>query len=201
MAWAPRSSGRPPNAQELYHRGQAYGIPGQQVDGMDVIAVYEAGKEVITKVKAGEGPHIIEMQTYRYRGHSMSDPAKYRTREEVQKYRSERDPIENLKSRILEAKMMNEEEFKQLDREIKEIVADAADFAQSSPEPDPAELWTEVLVDDAPPECRKEGKSHADPSPDAGPLAHHDRGQPCPLAGKGRRGGAGRRRHLRDRDR
>ena len=137
------------HAQELYHRGQAYGIPGQQVDGMDVIAVYEAGKEVIAKVKAGEGPHIMEMQTYRYRGHSMSDPAKYRTREEVQKYRSERDPIENLKSRILEAKMMSEEDFKRVDREIKEIIADAADFAQSSPEPDPAELWTEVIVETA----------------------------------------------------
>ncbi len=137
------------HAQELYHRGMAYGIPGQQVDGMDVIAVYEAGREVIGKVKAGEGPHIMEMQTYRYRGHSMSDPAKYRTREEVQKYRSERDPIENLKSRILEAQMMSEEDFKRVDREIKEIVADAADFAQSSPEPDPAELWTEVLVETA----------------------------------------------------
>ncbi|MEO1190961.1 MAG: pyruvate dehydrogenase (acetyl-transferring) E1 component subunit alpha [Pseudomonadota bacterium] len=137
------------HAQELYHRGQAYGIPGQQVDGMDVMAVYEAGKEVIAKVKAGEGPHIMELQTYRYRGHSMSDPAKYRSRDEVQKYRSERDPIETLKARILEAEMMSEEELKAVDREIKDIVADAADFAQTSPEPDPAELWTEVLVDDA----------------------------------------------------
>ncbi len=137
------------HAQELYHRGQAYGIPGQQVDGMDVIAVYEAGREVVAKVKAGEGPHIMEMQTYRYRGHSMSDPAKYRTREEVQKYRSERDPIENLKTRILAAGMMSEEDLKAIDKRVKDQVADAADFAQSSPEPDPAELWTEVLVDDA----------------------------------------------------
>ncbi len=137
------------HAQELYHRGQAYGIPGQQVDGMDVIAVYEAGQEVIAKVKAGEGPHILEMQTYRYRGHSMSDPAKYRTREEVQKYRGERDPIENLKKRILDAKMMTEDDLKAVDKAVKDQVADAADFAQTSPEPDPAELWTEVLVDDA----------------------------------------------------
>ena len=136
------------HAQELFHRGQAYGIPGQQVDGMDVIAVYEAGKEVLAKVKEGGGPHILEMQTYRYRGHSMSDPAKYRTRDEVQKYRSERDPIENLKKRVLEAKMMSEEELKEVDRDIKEVIADAADFAQTSPEPDPAELWTEVLVEE-----------------------------------------------------
>ncbi len=136
------------HAQELYHRGQAYGIPGRQVDGMDVIAVYEAGKEVIAQVKAGNGPQILEMQTYRYRGHSMSDPAKYRTRDEVQKYRGERDPIENLKHRILEAKMMSEEDLKAIDKRVKDEVADAADFAQTSPEPDPAELWTEVLVDD-----------------------------------------------------
>ncbi len=136
------------HAQELYHRGQAYGIPGQQVDGMNVLAIYEAGKDVIAKVKAGEGPHIMEMQTYRYRGHSMSDPAKYRTREEVQKYRGERDPIENLKHRILEARMMTEDDLKAMDKVVKEEVADAADFAQSSPEPDPAELWTEVLVHD-----------------------------------------------------
>jgi len=136
------------HAQELFHRGQAYGIPGQQVDGMDVIAVYETGKEILPKVKGGDGPHILEMQTYRYRGHSMSDPAKYRTREEVQKYRSERDPIENLKKRVLEAKIMSEEELKEVDRDIKEVIADAADFAQTSPEPDPAELWTDVLVDD-----------------------------------------------------
>ncbi|MBC6404254.1 MAG: pyruvate dehydrogenase (acetyl-transferring) E1 component subunit alpha [Rhodospirillales bacterium] len=134
------------HAQELYHRGQAYGIPGQQVDGMDVIAVYEAGKEVIAKVKRGEGPHIMEMQTYRYRGHSMSDPAKYRSREEVEKYRSERDPIENLKGRILKVGTMSEEDLRAIDREIKDIVADAADFATTSPEPDPTELWTEVLV-------------------------------------------------------
>jgi len=135
------------HSEELYHRGQAYGIPGMQVDGMDVLAVHEAGKEVVAMVKGGDGPFIMEMQTYRYRGHSMSDPAKYRTRDEVQKYRSERDPIENLKTSILGAGIMDEEAIKIIDREIKNIVAEAADFAQSSPEPDPSELWTDVLVE------------------------------------------------------
>jgi len=138
-----RSSAHP---TELYLRGQPYGIPGVQVDGMDVITVMEAGQEVIPQVKAGKGPYIMEMMTYRYRGHSMSDPAKYRTKEEVQKYRSEHDPIENLKKQMLEAGLTDEAKLKEIDREIKEIVTDAADFAQSSPEPDPAELWTEVLV-------------------------------------------------------
>ncbi len=131
---------------ELYHRGQAYGIPGVQVDGMDVIEVMEAGKKVVDYVKGGKGPYIMEMQTYRYRGHSMSDPAKYRSKEEVQKYRSEHDPIDNLKTQMLASGIIDEAKLKELDREIKEIVTDAADFAQSSPEPDPAELWTEVLV-------------------------------------------------------
>ncbi len=131
---------------ELYHRGQAYGIPGVQVDGMDVLKVVEAGRGIIEHVKSGEGPHIVEMMTYRYRGHSMSDPAKYRSKEEVQKYRSEHDPIENLKKQMLEADLASEAELKEIDRDIKEIVTDAADFAQSSPEPDPAELWTDVLV-------------------------------------------------------
>ena len=130
---------------ELYHRGQAYGIPGIQVDGMDVLKVMEAGREVIAHVKSGEGPYIMEMQTYRYRGHSMSDPAKYRSKEEVQKYRSEHDPIETLKTRIL-GKVVDEAQLKEIDREVKDIVTDAADFAQHSPEPDEKELWTDVLV-------------------------------------------------------
>ena len=138
-----RSSARP---TELYHRGQAYGIPGVQVDGMDVIAVMEAGRKVVEHVKGGKGPYVMEMMTYRYRGHSMSDPAKYRSKEEVQKYRSEHDPIDNLKTQMLAAGIIDEAKLKELDREIKDIVTDAADFAQSSPEPDPAELWTEVLV-------------------------------------------------------
>ncbi|HKY94913.1 MAG TPA: pyruvate dehydrogenase (acetyl-transferring) E1 component subunit alpha [Kiloniellales bacterium] len=133
---------------ELYHRGQPYGIPGVQVDGMDVEKVMEAGREVIGHVKAGKGPYIMEMLTYRYRGHSMSDPAKYRTKEEVQKYRSEHDPIETLKARIL-GKVVDEAQLKEIDREVKDIVTDAADFAQHSPEPDEKELWTEVLVEAA----------------------------------------------------
>ncbi len=131
---------------ELYHRGQAYGIPGLQVDGMDVVEVMEAGRKVIEQVKGGKGPFIMEMLTYRYRGHSMSDPAKYRSKEEVQKYRSEHDPIDNLKTQMLAAGIIDEAKLKDIDREIKDIVTDAADFAQTSPEPDPGELWTDVLV-------------------------------------------------------
>jgi len=133
---------------ELYHRGQPYGIPGLQVDGMDVLKVMDAGREVVDYVKAGKGPYIMEMLTYRYRGHSMSDPAKYRSREEVQKYRSEHDPIETLKNGIL-GKVVDEVQLKEIDREVKDIVTDAADFATHSPEPDESELWTDVLVEAA----------------------------------------------------
>ena len=131
---------------ELSKRGEAYGIPGLQVDGMDVIKVQEATEEVIAKVRKGEGPYILEMMTYRYRGHSMSDPAKYRTREEVQKMRSEHDPIDQLKKVILDNKISDEDALKSIDREIKDIISDAADFAQNSPEPDPAELYTDVYA-------------------------------------------------------
>jgi len=132
---------------ELYVRGQAYGIPGRQVDGMDVLAVREAGEEAAAHCRAGKGPYILEMLTYRYRGHSMSDPAKYRTREEVAKVRQERDPIERLRAYMLEEDIADDNGLKAIDREIKEIVSDAAEFAQNSPEPDPAELYTDVLAD------------------------------------------------------
>ncbi len=132
---------------EFYVRGQAYGIPGRQVDGMDVLAIREAGEEAAAHCRAGEGPYILEMLTYRYRGHSMSDPAKYRTREEVSKVRQERDPIERLRAYMLEEDIADDDGLKAIDREIKEIVSDAAEFAQNSPEPDPAELYTDVLAD------------------------------------------------------
>ena len=131
---------------ELYHRGQAYGIPGLQVDGMDVLAVKEGGEKAVAHAKGGKGPFILEMMTYRYRGHSMSDPAKYRSKEEVQKTRQERDPIERLRATILDGGVASEAELKEIDREVKAIVSEAADFAQTSPEPDPSELYTDVYV-------------------------------------------------------
>jgi pyruvate dehydrogenase E1 component alpha subunit len=134
---------------ELAKRGEAMAIPGRQIDGMDVLKVKEAGDEAVKHVRAGKGPIILEMKTYRYRGHSMSDPAKYRTKEEVQKIRQERDPIEHLRERILAAGAADEAALKEIDRKIKAVITEAAEFAQQSPEPDEAELYTDVLVDAA----------------------------------------------------
>jgi pyruvate dehydrogenase E1 component alpha subunit len=131
---------------DLYRRGEAYGIPGVRADGMDVLAVKDAGDTAVAHVRDGDGPYIIEMQTYRYRGHSMSDPAKYRTKEEVQKMRTEQDPIERLRETLLETHAIDETALKDIDRKVKEIVSEAAEFAQNSPEPDPAELFTDVYV-------------------------------------------------------
>jgi pyruvate dehydrogenase E1 component alpha subunit len=124
-------------------RGASFNIPGQQIDGMDVRAVKAAGDEAVAWCRAGKGPFILEMQTYRYRGHSMSDPAKYRTREEVEKIRTDQDPIEQVRNRLLAAKV-SEQELKAIDAEVREIVNASADFAQRDPEPDPSELWTDV---------------------------------------------------------
>jgi pyruvate dehydrogenase E1 component alpha subunit len=132
---------------ELYRHGQAFGIPGEAVDGMDVLAVRAAGERAVEHARSGQGPYILEMQTYRYRGHSMSDPAKYRTKEEVDKYRTERDPIDHVRKLMLEGKMVDEAQLKAIDAEIRKIVNDAAEFAQHSPEPDPSELWTDVLAE------------------------------------------------------
>ena len=131
---------------DFSHRGASFKIPGIQVDGMDVRAVKAAGDLAVEWCRSGKGPIILEMQTYRYRGHSMSDPAKYRTKEEVQKMRSEQDPIEQVKARLLEAKWASEDELKAIDKEVREIVADSADFAQADPEPDPSELYTDILI-------------------------------------------------------
>lgn len=128
-------------------RAEAYGFPGLQVDGMDVIKVHEAAEEALAHVRAGKGPYLLEMQTYRYRGHSMSDPAKYRTKEEVQKMRTEKDPIETLKETLISLGHADEESLKAIDREVREHVNAAADFAQESPEPDPKELYTDVLIE------------------------------------------------------
>jgi pyruvate dehydrogenase E1 component alpha subunit len=131
---------------DLFHRGMAYGIPGEQVDGMNVLAVYEAGLAAAEHARSGQGPIILEMMTYRYRGHSMSDPAKYRTREEVTRMRAEHDPIEQVRHRLLEGGT-SEGELRELETQVRNIVAEAAQFAQDSPEPDPAELWTDVLAE------------------------------------------------------
>ncbi len=133
-------------AGQLYKRGEGYGIPGEQVDGMDVFEVQKAAKQALDYIRSGNGPYILEVMTYRYRGHSMSDPAKYRTKEEVNSFKEERDPVMHLKETLLAAKV-SEDEIKDIDKEIKEIVAEAAQFAQESPEPDPHELWTDVLVE------------------------------------------------------
>ncbi|MDH5750305.1 MAG: pyruvate dehydrogenase (acetyl-transferring) E1 component subunit alpha [Rhodospirillales bacterium] len=130
---------------ELYQRGAAHGIPGKSVDGMDVLAVKAAGEKALAHCRAGKGPFILEMKTYRYRGHSMSDPAKYRSKEEVSKVRKEQDPIDTVRDRILAAKVADEAALKEIDREIKVIVTEAAEFSQSSPEPDPSELYTDIL--------------------------------------------------------
>ncbi len=132
---------------QLWQRGQAYGIPGEQPDGMDVCTVNAAARHAVAHVRGGKGPFILEMQTYRYRGHSMSDPAKYRTKEEVQKIRTEKDPLETLKTVLIKRGDATEDDLKAYDREVREIINDAADFAQSSPEPDPSELYTDILIE------------------------------------------------------
>jgi pyruvate dehydrogenase E1 component alpha subunit len=137
---------RASGSHDLSQNGAAWGIPGVKVDGMDVVAVKAAADVAVAHCRAGNGPYLMEMQTYRYRGHSMSDPAKYRTREEVQKMRSERDCIEHARQ-LLAEQGVDEAELKRIDDEVKARVLDAAEFAQSSPEPDPAELWTDVLLE------------------------------------------------------
>ena len=140
---APRSTAM---ADHLGARGSAFGIPSEQVDGMDVRAVKEAADRAVEHCRAGEGPYILEMMTYRYRGHSMSDPAKYRAKEEVQKMREEHDPIEQVKARIVKAGMASEDDLKKIDADIRAIVTEAAEFAQGDPEPDIAELYTDIYV-------------------------------------------------------
>src|ERR1700674_5826992 len=128
----------------LSQRGRSFDIPGEQVDGMDVRAVKAAGDKAVLWAREGNGPYILEMLTYRYRGHSMSDPAKYRSREEVQKVRTEHDPIEQVRARMLSSKRASEEILKAVAAEIRKIVNEAAEFATRDPEPDPAELWTDI---------------------------------------------------------
>ena len=133
--------------KDLFRIAEPYGIPSAQADGMDVLAVKEAGAAAMAHCRAGEGPYVLEALTYRYRGHSMSDPAKYRSKEEVAEMRTEHDPIQNLRERLVSIGFVDEEALKDIDRDIRTIVADAAEFAQNSPEPDPRELLTDVLIE------------------------------------------------------
>ncbi len=136
---------RASSTPDLYTRGDAFNIPGEAVDGMNVLSVKEAGERAVAHCRAGNGPYILGVKTYRYRGHSMSDPAKYRTREEVQKMKDERDPIDNIRDMIEQGKHASADDLKAIDKEIKAIVSEAADFAQASPEPSTDELYTDIL--------------------------------------------------------
>jgi pyruvate dehydrogenase E1 component alpha subunit len=131
---------------QLYRRGESFRIPGLQIDGMDVLAARGAAEEALAWVRAGKGPIILEMKTYRYRGHSMSDPAKYRSRDEVQAVRDKSDPIEHCK-KLLAEQGVGEDELKKIEQEIRKVVNEAADFAESTPEPEAGELYTDVLVE------------------------------------------------------
>jgi pyruvate dehydrogenase E1 component alpha subunit len=137
-----RSSAQP----QFFKRGASFNIPGEEVDGMDVEAVHAAGRKAVEWCRSGNGPFILEMKTYRYRGHSMSDPAKYRTREEVQAVRERRDPIEHLGQKLIARRIATEDELKAIDKQIRLIINTAAEFAIESTEPDPSELFTDVVA-------------------------------------------------------
>jgi pyruvate dehydrogenase E1 component alpha subunit len=132
---------------DFSQRGRSFDIPGEQVDGMDVRTVKATGERVVAWVREGNGPYILEMLTYRYRGHSMSDPGKYRSREEIKKVREEQDPIERVRRRLLGEQRASEDDLKAIDAEVRGIVNGAAEFAQSDPEPDERELYMDVLVE------------------------------------------------------
>ncbi len=134
---------------DFSRRGVSFGIPGEQVDGMDVRAVRDAATRAIEHSRSGQGPYILEMQTYRYRGHSMSDPAKYRSKDEVQRMREEHDPIEQVRGRLTREFKVGEDELKAIDAKVREIVNDAAEFATHDPEPDVSELFTDILLEPA----------------------------------------------------
>ncbi|MEM7643053.1 MAG: pyruvate dehydrogenase (acetyl-transferring) E1 component subunit alpha [Pseudomonadota bacterium] len=147
------STQRSTKSPSYWERGAAYGIEGEEVDGMDVLAVKAAGEKAVAHCRAGKGPYILEIKTYRYRGHSMSDPAKYRTRDEVQKMREERDAIEHVRQMLLTGDHASEDDLKAIDKEIKDVVNASADFAKESPEPALEELWTDIYADEIPQEA------------------------------------------------
>jgi pyruvate dehydrogenase E1 component alpha subunit len=139
------SAQRASASTEFFKRGSAYGIPGERVDGMDVLAVKAAGLKAVEHARTGKGPFILEALTYRFRGHSMSDPAKYRTKEELDA-KKKSDPIDRLREELIAKEVLDDAKLKEIDREVRDIVVRAAEFAQQSPEPDPAELYTDVLA-------------------------------------------------------
>lgn len=141
------SVNRASSEDQLYRRGESFRVPGKQVNGMDVLEVRAAGEAAIKDAREGGGPSILEMKTYRYRGHSMSDPAKYRTKDEVKAMRDTSDPIDQNAARLLATGKITEDQIKEMDKGIRAIVQEAADFAQESPEPHPSELYTDVLVE------------------------------------------------------
>jgi len=141
------SIARASSNMDLSQRGASFGIPGEKVDGMNVCAVKAASAVALEHCRSGKGPYILEMMTYRYRGHSMSDPAKYRSKEEVQKMRAEQDPIEQVRARLLSSKTSSEADLKDIDKKIRAVVAEAAEFAQSDALPDPSELYTDILIE------------------------------------------------------
>lgn len=156
-----RSSALP----ELYKRGEAYGIPGFVVDGMDVLAVKEAGMKAAAHVRAGKGPVLLEIKTYRYRGHSMSDPGKYRTKEEVDSMKENADPIDSVHRLLSEKYAVGEEAFKAIDKKIKELMVQTMDFAETSPEPDVSELYTDIYLNPIEPAEVNEVKNSTASSP------------------------------------
>lgn len=133
-------------AGELWKRGEAFGIPGEKCDGSDVLEVQAVARQVLDHVRSGKGPYVLEMNTYRFRGHSMSDPGKYRSKEELEKAKQERDPIEKLKAIMISQAGFSEDDFTPFEKEVKAIVNEAAEFSQQSPEPHPDELWTDILI-------------------------------------------------------
>lgn len=132
---------------KLHIRGEPFGIPGHVVDGMDVTAVRKAALMAVDHVRSGKGPILLEMKTYRYRGHSMSDPAKYRSKEEVESMRTQRDPIDHLRAILEKDYQVEESQLKTIDNEIKDIIKETVEFAENSPEPDPSELYTDILTE------------------------------------------------------
>jgi len=132
---------------DFYRRGEPYDIPGKVVDGMDLFAVRAAGEWATDHARSGQGPVLLHIKTYRYRGHSMSDPAKYRSKEEVEEIREHHDPIEKVRQFLEANTMLDEEGFKTIDKRVKTKVQEAAEFAQTSPEPELSELYTDILID------------------------------------------------------
>jgi len=138
---------RAASTRDFYVRGEAFGIEGNVVDGMDICAVYEATKKAAEYIRSGKGPYILEMKTYRFRGHSMSDPGNYRSKEEVNNYKENYDPIRNLKEFALKNDKVIESDFKEIESKVKDVVLEAFEFAKASPEPLASELLTDVLRD------------------------------------------------------